>query len=451
MANPSDFISKQLGVLLGTRTGLRRQLVQGAVGSAFLKVAQSFLGLVLAVLLARLLLPEGYGVYSYALALVTLLAIPANLGLPTLLVREVARYRATRRWDLLRGLVRRTNQAVLLVSVAVAAGAAFWAWLFRNQLSEVEVSTFFWALLLLPLTALGRLRGGALRGFRYVVTGQLPETLFQPGLLLVFVGLALLFAGRTVLTPASVMALHVLAALAAFLGGAVILLKVLPRPTHKEPVAYETKRWIVSLAPLSFLAGTQVIINQTDIIMLGMFTGAREIGIYRVTVQGAGLVVFTLTAVNRVIAPYVTSLYTAGKQARLQEMITRSAQVIIVTALPVALVFILLGNVVLRLIFGEAFEAGHSALAILSVGQLFNAGMGSVGLVLNMTGHEKETAKGLAIAAVLNVTLNGLLIPFYGMNGAAIATATTLFCWNILLVRMLYLKTGLRTTAWSRL
>ena len=64
-----------------------------------------------------------------------------------------------------------------------------------------------------------------------------------------------------------------------------------------------------------------------------------------------------------------------------------------------------------------------------------------------MTGHERDTATGVGIAAAVNVTLNVLLIPLWGIEGAAIATAISLMTWNILLAVWVYRRLGIYTTA----
>jgi O-antigen/teichoic acid export membrane protein len=70
---------------------------------------------------------------------------------------------------------------------------------------------------------------------------------------------------------------------------------------------------------------------------------------------------------------------------------------------------------------------------ILAFGQLINVLFGPVGILLNMTGHERDTMRGLTMAAVLNVLLSLTLIPMFGINGAAIASAITLVICNVLL------------------
>jgi O-antigen/teichoic acid export membrane protein len=73
--------------------------------------------------------------------------------------------------------------------------------------------------------------------------------------------------------------------------------------------------------------------------------------------------------------------------------------------------------------------------------------MGSVAQLLNMTGHERDMARGVVIAAISNIVLNAVLIPPFGMQGAAIATATTLLIWNYLLYRDVKYRLGIETIA----
>ena len=188
---------------------LRTELVRGTVGSFGLKVINAFLNLALSIFLARTLAPEGYGIYAFAFSVMTLLAVPVQLGLPTLLVREVARYQYAAQWGLLRGILQRANQAVLLLSLVIglaAAGAAGWL---MEGMDAVQRATLGWALLLLPLGAFNRLREAALQGLRQVVMGQLPEQVLLPVVLLVLLGIVHLIAD---LTPPLAMALYCAAA-----------------------------------------------------------------------------------------------------------------------------------------------------------------------------------------------------------------------------------------------
>ena len=100
-------------------------------------------------------------------------------------------------------------------------------------------------------------------------------------------------------------------------------------------------------------------------------------------------------------------------------------------------------------VFGEEYADGRIALAILCVGQLTNALVGSVGFLLNMTGNERDVAKGFAIAAIINIALNLVLIPLFGIEGAAFATAVSMMVWNVLLYRQARAKLGIDSSVMS--
>ncbi|MBA7669784.1 hypothetical protein ES703_77918 [subsurface metagenome] len=112
-----------------------------------------------------------------------------------------------------------------------------------------------------------------------------------------------------------------------------------------------------------------------------------------------------------------------------------------------ALTFIFAGGAIAGWVFGPEFTQSHTPLAILAVGQLVNAGMGSVGFLLNMTGHERDVARTLLITAGLNILLNLALIPPFGMAGAASATAVSLALWNFILYQLVKIRIGINSTA----
>ena len=96
--------------------------------------------------------------------------------------------------------------------------------------------------------------------------------------------------------------------------------------------------------------------------------------------------------------------------------------------------------------FGGSFQAAYLPLVILSLSQLVSAASGAVGFMLGMGGQERLAARLTIIAGVVNVLLNALMIPAFGMVGAAVATATAGILWNILLIRGVSDALGIRPT-----
>ena len=95
--------------------------------------------------------------------------------------------------------------------------------------------------------------------------------------------------------------------------------------------------------------------------------------------------------------------------------------------------------------FGLDFIEGKTALYVLLFGQLINVLCGPVGYILMMTNKQKILRNIIVVSALLNISLNILLIPEYGILGAAFATTASLILWNISSLIYVYKKYGFIT------
>lgn len=412
------------------------------------KLANVGLGFALAVVLARFLGVEGYGQYAFVYAIVSILQIPTKMGLPILIVRETARADQEGRAGLMRALWRWAHLLVIGMALVVLTLTFLVINFFGSGIATAEA--FFWGLALIPLIALAGIRGAALRGLGRVILGQIPEAVLRPLFLLGLLGAALLFFRQDLTTEMALM-LHVMAAALAFVIGASFLFRHAPQASGGEAIAGQHRAWLLSAGILGATGSLHMINANLDLVMLGLFRSEAEVGIYKVATTAAGLVVFGLQAINMIIMPQMSRLYAAGDMEALQRLATTSARWILLAGLFAATVLTLFGNLFIAFIFGRIYETAYPALIILTVGQLFNAAFGSVGVLLNMSGHERDTLIGVAIACSMNIALNFVLIPPLGILGAAIATASTLVLWNILLWRKVKKRLDISSLALSRL
>lgn len=428
---------------------LKARLVRGGLGSAAIQASSRVLSIALSILLARTLGAEGYGVYAFAFAGMTLLMVLAQAGVPTLLMREVTASEVRGDWGLLRGVLRRGGQIVALVASGVSLIGLLMLWAVGDRFEPTMFYTMAVVLLVLPLSAGTTTIAHALKGLRWVVLGEAVKQLFRPALALILISVLFVLSPE-LRQPQYAMVGQLIAVMVVVLVGAWLLRRLMPTSARTVTPIYRNREWLRSAIPFMLIGGTRVINSQTDILMLGWMTGSEEVGIYRVATQAAMLVVFGLQVVHAVVAPHFSRLYAQRDMARLQRLVTQSARAILLAALPLSLVFILAGEIVLELLFGTEFAAAHAPLAILAVGQLVNAGFGSVGILLAMTGHELDTVRGLSIAAVLNIVLNLVLIPLFGMEGAAVSSAVTLVIWNLILRSYVSKRLGIESSAVGR-
>lgn len=189
--------------------------------------------------------------------------------------------------------------------------------------------------------------------------------------------------------------------------------------------------------PLLFSGLMLYLLNWTDLIMLGMMVDEDEVGIYNIAYKIGTLGFLVIVTVNIIMMPKMAELYGKGDLSGLKKFIHKSTRLIIFTTLPIVAGIVGLSSYILSF-FGEEAIAGQSTLIIISAGILFSAMCGNTDQILNMTGNEKVFRNITVVCFLANISLNYLLIPVYGINGAAIASVITNALLNV--ISLFYMK-----------
>ena len=431
------------------RVDLGAALTRGIVGTAGLRAAQAVLTLLTAVVLARLLAPEGYGAYSFAIAIVAFLAIPSELGVPSLAVREIAIANSRGDWPRMRAFVAWSHRNVAAVSLVVVLAAASVLYLLRGRVDGERLACLWLGLLLVPLVSLGALRSAMLQGLKKVVLGQMPEFVIRPAVFLLLIGV-LLVTGRAFESAADAMALQIVALAVAFSAGLLLFARHRPAGLRVAARAAVDDVWWRSAIVFGMFAAMRLINGRTDLLALGLFHDDADVGVYRVAVQLATSIIFGLQIVTPIQGPHLAHIHATGDMEAFQRVVTRTSRIVFAITVPTFCAVVLFGKPIIALAFGSAYEDAYLPLVVLSAGQLVNACMGSVGSVLNMTGHERDTVRCLAAGAAVNVALNLLLTPQMGMMGAAVATSASLVTWNVLMWRLVRARLDVETSVFGR-
>lgn len=441
--NHAAFIHRILST--GSGSGLRAQLVRGAMGVGGLKLISLPLNLAVSVLLARALRPEGFGQYAFIMSVVTVLSLPLDQGMRQLITREVASYHHKENWALFRGLVRWAHKWVLLGSLMISAILGLLAFYHATWEVNDRWTLLLLGLILLPFLALNALRGANLLGLGYVIYAQIPELLVRPGFHL---ATAAFLLGLGLLNPSTAILSQVIGVGCAFLLGAYLLRRRRPPQLKTAAPAYRNTEWARAWVPFTLLVAASLLNNQIGILLLGWLGTDTQVAAMRVADRGAQLVALSLGIVNLVIAPHITRAYQEANQQRLQQLSRQSARAALAVALPFAVPLILFGTPIVGFIFGvEYVEIAVVPLAILATAQLINVIVGSVGMFLMMSGFERDTLIGQVMALVINVIAAIVLIPRYGAEGAACAAAIGLLTWNTVLAIKFIQRLGLRPSA----
>ncbi|MEP4558922.1 flippase [Cobetia amphilecti] len=409
---------------------VKKNIVAGGFLSLLVKTGSTLLGFISVVILARTLGAEDYGIYTFVISVVTLIALPTQLGLPQLIVRESAKYYDKKDYPSLKSLWKWSTKLIAVTSLLVFAIAIISYSFFNDSFEDDFLEPLLLATILIPIIALSNVRGAALRGLGHTIMGQFPESIIRPSCLTLFAGLSFLITDQ--LTVYDAVKIHIFAAIIGyFVGGWILYINKPSKLSVVKSSRSRNREWIMSALPLAIISGLQLINNQSDIIMLTLYRSPEEVGVYKVVSSICTLVIFGFMAVQIVLSPKIAILYSNGDVKALNDLIKVGTRTIIIIALPVFFVLVVFGEWILETTFGSEYVSGYLPLMILSVGRLINAAFGLTTVLLNMTSNEKINMRIVMLSAALNILLNFIFIPLMGMSGAAITTVVTLAIWNI--------------------
>jgi O-antigen/teichoic acid export membrane protein len=420
--------------------GVGRHSLSRQAGTAFTiqtaGVGARYFGLALA---ARWMGATAFGAYAYALNLAQLIANPCDLGGTSSGLRFVPQYETEERYGLLRGVVR-SLQLVPLVVGTVVAGASI-AVIAVAGSGVVSFATSAIAMATIPLLILSDVQTAVTRGFHNIVGAFGPPMLLQPILVTAAVGIG--FVGYGQLTAEQASWLTAVATAVVVLIQTGIVWRIARKRIPRDPRIYAPRKWARVSLPMLLTNTLQLVSQRLDVVMVGVFLGARSAGIYAVAFRTAGLSSSLQFAMNSTVAPRISAFHYGNRRDELQWTVARAVRWIFFPSLAITIGLALFGRTILSL-FGHPFIAGWSALVVYSLGQLGSVSAGPVGLLLNLTGHHRKITVVTAVCA--GITLAGYLtlIPALGMVGAAAANSVGVIIKNVWLRMIVRRRLGYR-------
>ncbi|HYV91237.1 MAG TPA: oligosaccharide flippase family protein [Chitinophagales bacterium] len=400
--------------------------------------------LTISLIITNLLGAAAYGAFSYGFSWVNLLATFSCMGYEQLALKELPSYRVQNRNDLIRGYFLHSMKMVFIISVLVSLLLFGVSWFLQQPSDEMLRKGLWLAVPVLPVIAMINLRLSWLRSFHFNAQSQLPDKVIRPAIFL----LAVLISYGILKDKLNVWLIILLSAgsiVIALLAGNFFIREKITSAVGGIPPSY--LRWQWTKVAFSFLLvnGIYFYFSQLQIIALGSFKGAKETGIFAIASRLSDLEGYMLFAMNVVLAPVISKLFAENNLQELQRVITNSLRIGFILSFPVMICFLLFPAFFLGF-FGDEFGEGKFTLVLLTISQMVNFGTGSVGYLLTMTGHQRTAIQLLFLCALLTTLLSVLLIPKFGVNGAAIAAATNSIVLNVLMAIAVYRKIGINST-----
>ncbi len=183
--------------------------------------------------------------------------------------------------------------------------------------------------------------------------------------------------------------------------------------------------------PLMFVTVLGTLMHWMDIMMLGYFTDTTTVGLYHPAARTAGLLRTVLLAFMGIFAPMMSELHRRGDIGEMGKLYKLIVRWILSVSLPLAIILILYSKKIM-LLFGVNYLSASNVLIVLTAAAFLQTIFGSGGHTLTMTGFTKVNLVNSIVVIIINITLNILWIPHYGIIGAAYATFVSMALLGIL-------------------
>lgn len=287
----------------------------------------------------------------------------------------------------------------------------------------------------IPLATFTKLVMGGIQGLKLPIPKVTTENILLP--LSRFVGIvAFVAAGYGAL---GISGAYVLSFTITGVVGAYYLFREVGIDPPALPTARRTSKELLTFsAPLMIMGTMSMVLSDIDIFLLGSMRGADEVGVYGVVYPLSKLLTLTISAFGFLFMPLLSEIHAQGETDEMLGLYQSVTKWIALTTVPLFLLLVFFPEWSIVHTFGGKYNDGELALVLLSVGFFSHAIAGPNWNMLTSIGRTRTIMYDNIFIAALNVTLNLILIPYYGFVGAAAATTVSYISLNMMYSVQLY-------------
>lgn len=415
-------------------------LARGFIVVFLIQSVSYLLSYVNLVFLARWFSKEGVGYYSYIVSWYLLLTTVSFVGFNMAALKFIPEYSTSGDWAKLRGFSRFSNVIVLVVSVLSTGVLMAYLWFFPP--AGMAQSVLLIALLGTPIHAMMMLYQFKLRALRFITLAFVPSQVVRTALITLVAFVTSQILGLSLET--SIVIALVLPLIIVYLIQLIVVLIFRSEFGLAKHSKYAYREWFETSVPMFVMQSTTEVNKRFAIFVIGAILTAEMVGLYSVAQRSALIMGFFHSSAMAIFAPMISPLVKQKKYGKLQQLVTSITRWLIWVNLVVGILMIIFSSFILSL-FGEEFLAARTVFIIIIIGQMFNTLTGPSGLLLNLGGHERLSTVLHITAMASLVVLNLLLVPRYGIIGAAAAQFVGVVSLNIMLYIGVTRQMGIHT------
>ncbi len=387
-------------------------------------------------ILARFAGVEFLGIYSLASSITRIGEVFGRAGLHSGVMRFVSRLDKETEVDEIKQRILSGLKLGLMFGIVIMIfQIAFADWLSFELFngSELLKTVLIISAVSLPFATIMAISAFATQGFKLLKYKVMILNIIRPVIMLVCVLISISFFTKD---AAIKYPLLISAVFSSFV--AVIFLGKLTKIKMSQIFSGVMDKELLRFSyPLMFVTILGTFMHWMDIMMLGYFTDTTTVGLYHPAARTAGLLRTVLLAFMGIFAPMMSEYHRQGDIGEMGNLYKLIVRWIISLSLPLAIILILYSKKIM-LLFGVNYLSASNVLIVLTGAAFLQIIFGSGGHTLTMTGFTKVNLVNSIIIVLINITLNILWIPHYGIIGAAYATFVSMALLGILRIVEVY-------------
>ena len=379
-------------------------------------------------IITRVLGAELYGLFVLATNIITFIGYIAQLGFSSTLVRYVSFFTGKQEYGKAKGTILYGLRLLFFFSIFLGVASFLLSPLISQTIFNRPELTSLLRMLTIALPFMGAtvIFLAALVGLKLIKHYVISINIINPVTFLIAI-LAVFLLGYSLI--ALIWAWVFVAVIVSIFSFYFLNNEYFIKQRKTKPIVEKKELW--SFARPMYLNGfVNNAIKVVPVLIIGYFLPDNEVGIFNISFKVALLVSFSLLAFRQIFAPSVSALFARGKIQLIEELNKTITKWIFTISLIIFFNIILFSKSILS-VFGAEFIVGANVLLILALGELISSGMGLAGNILEMSGRPKVELLNTTATLVLILVLNYLLIPVYGITGAAVSYSVTIALVNL--------------------
>jgi len=411
-----------------------------AVSAFVVRVVSAALAYVSQMLLARWMGGFEYGVFVVVWTLVVTLGVVFAFGLEQSVVTLLRKYSLDGDHARARGLIFAGRLYAFTVSSLIAGLGCAVLWMRPDLVADYRVVPIWVAAVCLPIYTVAEIQDGIAVAQGWPDLALLPTFIARPAIILVVMAAVFVLGGE--MKAATACWAAVIATWGATVAQTILLGRRLAAVLPRVPRRWDVATWVGLSAPMFLVDSFLVLLNSIDVLLVGRYAEPDRVAVYFATVKTLALVHFVYYAAKVASAKRFASLWHAGARDELAVFVGRMVRWTFWASVVMSIGVLIVGRPLLSL-FGPGFTDGFPILFVAILGVLARSSVGPAETLLSMAGQQTSSAMVYGLTLAVSLLANSILIPIYGIWGAAAGTSGAMIFESILLARVVRRRLGL--------